>query len=712
MFQRIRAWLAGALPSQAAPSATPRTEAADRLSEARTAALQAETALHQATAEKERRQALESHSKRLTGYIDTAKTAIPIIAAGYGVLATFLYCSMVIQFFPSGLSVGDNLLFVFVALGFGLLALLLVVLGGAAFLPLMIFEAAEKQNQNPAQDGGQGKAGFWIVAPATAKAASFLLIWTFYASPFALADSTTAGLIIGHMAGALVLGALIGLCAWKSGTATSLLKGAEWIFLGCLYGLLELWVLPWFGFYLPQYALYILGLPWIVGMLAWVLISTWTRHPAQKKDPANSPPARRPRTCAETIVRVAGTLALLLAGWASWMAWPFEHTRAHSDAGATQGYGAFALSISVLVVLIIAFVAETFSRPQGAALPSEPRTDGGAASAAAMGEPAALPSIQSAYALESRIYFSLLLLLVIYGAVLWADSQIEGKLSSGIFRSLGLRAEQQTLRLKGEALALVRSQADHAGIFLSFCAEPGGAALVTPVDALWHGIGTRSLLRIGKEPKDGKKAGRADPRTNIEVNSEEVKIVRNAHARCHDIEPAVYFRSNSVDIVNSIDELVDAVARVQESLSPPASPGGSGGTSWRLDKVVVTGHSDPLPLSDAANQGLSERRAICVAEWVTRKALSGTQLTGDYRLETRGQGSRDLSAAQCPQEGRAANLQECHERNRRATVRLILTWKPPLPGEAQQALFRQAERASAEAGRPVACAVNGRASRS
>ncbi|SFD42779.1 OmpA family protein [Paracidovorax konjaci] len=710
MLRRIRAWLLRAALGEAAPSAMPPSGVMDRLREARAANQLAEAELRRATAEKERRQALESHSKRLTGYIDTAKTAIPLIAAGYGVLATFLYCFMAIQFFPSGLSVGDNLLFVFVALGFGLLALVLAGLGLAAFIPFMIFEAAEKRNA--AKKGWQGQAEFWILAPALSKAASFLFLWTLYASPFAPSDSATSGLIASHAFAAMALGGLMAGCAWRSGTGAGILKGSEWIFLGCCYGVVELWLLPWLGVVLPQYAFYVLVFPWIAGLLAWVFISAWTRPTgALKKDTGGDEPTRRPRPPAAIVALFLGGVALILAMAAGTMAWPFEPAPAHADNGTTHGSLDFWFSCAALMALFGAFFAQTVSRPESAGASDRPThapESGGATLPEAIGEPVAMPPIQNAYALESRIYFSLLLLLVIYGTVLWVDSQIDGKLSSGIFRSLGLRAEQQTLRLKGEALALVRSQADHAGIFLSFCAEPGGAALVTPVDALWHGMGTRSLLRIGKEPDGGKKSGRADPRTDIEVSSEEVKIVRNARARCHDIEHAVYFQSDSVKAVNSIDDLVDEVARVQESLSPLASPGDSRGNAWRLDKVVVTGHSDPLPLSDAGNQGLSERRAACVAEWVTRKALKGTQLTGDYRLETPGRGSRDLSAGQCPQEGRTANLHECHEKNRRVTVRLILARKPPLSDDVQHALFRQAERASAEADRPVACTSNRR----
>ncbi|WCM93979.1 hypothetical protein M5C99_04390 [Acidovorax sp. NCPPB 2350] len=703
MFQRIRAWLRAA-PGETTPSTAPQSEAIGRLREARIANQLAEAALRKASAEKERRQALESHSKRLTGYIDTAKTAIPLIAAGYGVLATFLYCFVVIKFFPSGLSVGDNLLFVFVALGFGLLTFLLLVLGCAAFVPLMtLMDAAKK---NPATETRQVHLGFWIVALPLIKISSILALWTLY-DELPSPSNAAAGLLInGHAATAAVLGGFIAWRAWKNGTTASSREGFEWIFLGCCYGIIELCLLPWIAVLFPQYAGHILVLPWIAGLPAWMVISSWMDAPSLRRLDANIEKKDLLNSFAIGLV----ILAAVLMGVVAMMEWPFERRPATCLAITTF------LALVALMALLVAIFLQSRHRPATCASPDRqpperqvrPEDD---QPRPATSEPTELPTIQSAYALESRIYFSLLFLLAIYGTALYVDFQIQGKLSSGIFRSLGLRAEQQTMRLKGDALALVRTQARNAGVPLSFCAEPGGAALVAPVDALWHGMGTRSLLRIGTAPEDAKDADRS---TAIEVNSDEVKIVRNAQARCHDIGHSVYFRSNSTAPVNGTQPLADEIEHVLKDMYPvPPAAGGSPRPHWRLDKVIVTGHSDPMPLSDAGNQSLSQSRAECVADWLSGKPLRGTQLQGTYRLDASGEGGRDPSITQCPHEGRADNLRECHERNRRVTVRLIFTRKPPLSSEEQHALFRQGERASAEGERQEpACAAPGRPSRS
>ncbi|WP_160012758.1 hypothetical protein, partial [Rhizobium sp. 18055] len=143
----------------------------------------------------------------------------------------------------------------------------------------------------------------WMLAPALAKASSFLTLWTLYASPFAPSDSATSRLMAAHAVAAIAAGGLMASSAWKSGTAASILKGPEWIFLGCCYGIVELWLLPWLGVLIPQYAFYILLVPWIAGLLAWVLISVWTRPAAAlKKSTSDGGSARctRPRAAVIT----------------------------------------------------------------------------------------------------------------------------------------------------------------------------------------------------------------------------------------------------------------------------------------------------------------------------------------------------------------------------------------------------------------------------
>lgn len=45
---------------------------------------------------------------------------VPAVLIGYGIVLSFLYFSRALNFFPSGLNVGDTLLLVFITLGYTL----------------------------------------------------------------------------------------------------------------------------------------------------------------------------------------------------------------------------------------------------------------------------------------------------------------------------------------------------------------------------------------------------------------------------------------------------------------------------------------------------------------------------------------------------------------------------------------------------------------
>ncbi|MDO8039887.1 hypothetical protein O3301_03065 [Janthinobacterium sp. SUN211] len=65
----------------------------------------------------------------------TMSTLFAGFSSAFGMIVVFVYCFFVIGFFPSGLSVGDTLLFIFVTLAFSCVGALLVVMGFFLFIP-------------------------------------------------------------------------------------------------------------------------------------------------------------------------------------------------------------------------------------------------------------------------------------------------------------------------------------------------------------------------------------------------------------------------------------------------------------------------------------------------------------------------------------------------------------------------------------------------
>lgn len=70
-------------------------------------------------------------SKKISDWLDIATTSGTVLtkaATAFGVTIVVLYCTFVSNFFPTGLAIGDSLLFLFIALGFGFLYLIFLAL--------------------------------------------------------------------------------------------------------------------------------------------------------------------------------------------------------------------------------------------------------------------------------------------------------------------------------------------------------------------------------------------------------------------------------------------------------------------------------------------------------------------------------------------------------------------------------------------------------
>jgi len=98
---------------------------------------------------------------------DSIRKGATAFAFSYGLVVVFCYCFFDIKFFPSGLSTGDVLFFLFAALGLGLASLFCTALGMSAFLPASLYESCR-----PKGDAAKGSNSFanitWFVSPAFA----------------------------------------------------------------------------------------------------------------------------------------------------------------------------------------------------------------------------------------------------------------------------------------------------------------------------------------------------------------------------------------------------------------------------------------------------------------------------------------------------------------------------------------------------------------
>ena len=254
---------------------------------------------------------------------------------------------------------------------------------------------------------------------------------------------------------------------------------------------------------------------------------------------------------------------------------------------------------------------------------------------------------------------------------------LDFSVSTAVFRGLGLRADNASVRLKGESLSTVRAHARNAGVELSVCSEQDGSAIVAPITVLWHGMGKRSLLALGQlhqreseKPRQGM--------SQVEVNSDELKLLQNQGNHCRDMKQEVFFRSGKVEAALATQERALAAEIEDVFLRVYPAPDEKHASNWRwvLERVLVSGHADPMPLGEAGNEGLARQRAACVAKELM-KAIEkrGRHPFEDPDVHWDGEGARSLSKANCPLDGGHSALVECHAANRYAHVRMIFSCK-------------------------------------
>ncbi|MEO7578242.1 MAG: OmpA family protein [Massilia sp.] len=99
---------------------------------------------------------------------------------GYGLLVVFCYCFFDLKFFPSGLSTGDVLFFLFAALGLGLMSMFCTAVGTTLFLPAVFYEAclplAPASAAKPHDKMGDM---LWYISPATIVLTSWIVsLWS------------------------------------------------------------------------------------------------------------------------------------------------------------------------------------------------------------------------------------------------------------------------------------------------------------------------------------------------------------------------------------------------------------------------------------------------------------------------------------------------------------------------------------------------------
>ncbi|AKZ64294.1 hypothetical protein F506_17935 [Herbaspirillum hiltneri N3] len=247
----------------------------------------------------------------------------------------------------------------------------------------------------------------------------------------------------------------------------------------------------------------------------------------------------------------------------------------------------------------------------------------------------------------------MLLTLTVFGVatllpIFWDGTQGEFKLTRSVFGWLGLSQPEASVRARGDSLKTIEETDYDSDRILDICRSSDGSATISGVDVLWHGMGTRSLLRLGLKGKP-----------EVEVDSKEIAVLRNLTLTCHELSKRINFPSGKFE-PEDVQQLVDLKNEFRATISKKSS-------NWELARITFFGFADPMVL-ESGNQRLSSQRAKKIYD--AFKNDSKLNIKPDVVLELEPQGSRTVSAGRCPGITDMKMLSECYAADRRVSVKL------------------------------------------
>ena len=137
---------------------------------------QSRQSLNSAVIEKEKALTAKALAETRAGQLESLRKNTAALAFGYGLLVVFCYCFFDIKFFPSGLSTGDVLFFLFAALGLGLMSLFCSALGMSLFVPAWFFDESLPKTGVTPEDKRFGE-GLLFACPAAAVLTGAMANW-------------------------------------------------------------------------------------------------------------------------------------------------------------------------------------------------------------------------------------------------------------------------------------------------------------------------------------------------------------------------------------------------------------------------------------------------------------------------------------------------------------------------------------------------------
>jgi outer membrane protein OmpA-like peptidoglycan-associated protein len=226
------------------------------------------------------------------------------------------------------------------------------------------------------------------------------------------------------------------------------------------------------------------------------------------------------------------------------------------------------------------------------------------------------------------------------------------------FSLIGIRHSNTTLVLNDNNYKTLKSLADEYGVILNSCSSQSDRHILRNVNALWHGIGERSLIQLVSKKKE--------VQFNVELERGGVTVARIGEgiskiASCVTLNTDNLFKPYESTLTG--EGILQVEKFIEETKSYLESE------EQKIVSVTIDGHTDRIPVlnADDSNLALSIRRA----NEINTRLNSLFQNIPNSMIQINGHGA-SRSITNCDKGLIGKELSDCLSLDRRVDVRLRL----------------------------------------
>ncbi|WP_155401798.1 hypothetical protein [Chromobacterium violaceum] len=600
---------------------------------------------------------LLAHSKLLIGF-----------TTAYGFVLLLLYCISQANFFPSGLSIGDSVLLLFIALAFGFITFLIAGMGLLTFHPWISYTTqVEKPQKNPTEEKAkiEEKSNVEKIAiqdekkktPTITQLIAYIFstpcrIWLICERAYNECRTLTVGL-----ACELVKGFFCRIWSFIKRIAGAINKTPETL-IKVIHAFFDIRTLvittPFLLTFITLFTIYVAEneifpsvtnffnnepytyiKTWSLLLGPIPLIAIWTYILTSKFKKQN-----------------------LKADYLTWffvyLSWYFTGMILVTSKVPWTFIGHMLSSGFILSLLVFQVIDLNKSIKQG-------KKD------------------QTNIKIGIAIFSTILLAMPLFQ---WADigSKI---LNNGVIQPLGIFQERAALWVSKTNLETLEDAAKLQDIPLSVCKNPDGSAVVTDLRVWWHGIGNRSYVQLlGFSDQDEKKIEREKKNNllrnekpyytypRVELKADEARLIFSKNVRCTEINDALVFPSDK----NQPEDSYSAKKMLAEQIKPFLEIKSTKDNKNLLVKIAAIGYADPMPRPNASNEALGRERATHALLMLCDKNLY--KGIDNPNIEIKSMGARSL-VKDCTSIKDVNLSKECNAANRRVDLRFSYSLEKP-----------------------------------